>query len=459
MSSVNLGRVVGYSAYEIAVQNGFVGTEAEWLASLKGDDGQTGPAGQDGQDGAAATIEVGTVTTGAAGSNAVVTNVGTSSAAIFNFTIPQGQPGASGSSDWSDVTNKPFNSIGSGLTVTSGVLSADPSFDTASANTWMENNFGAVAAETTTVTITESTTVPSGQTYVYFNAVSASDFSWRDDVTLTCDSTDTYTLTWDDMSGKWEDPREGISLEPLGGSYRFDIPNYFTYSSYVFTQNQTIIVTQGEPFDEQYIPDSIARLRDIPGNELPTISSGDAGKVLTVNSNEDGVEWAAAGGGSFDVNAANQWMAETFGAAPESEEEINIESDPVQIEDAVTRYTATINDELSPDESVFVNFTDSGNSLEYVYDDNEGGWGYNDGNDDYWLYCNTPTSANVNIPAEYADTTVDTEFIVQQDYTVINDAQPFDPVFVYVPTDDTTIGYNEFGQLTLLLPAAESEEF
>ena len=29
----------GYSAYEIAVQNGFVGTEEEWLASLKGDRG------------------------------------------------------------------------------------------------------------------------------------------------------------------------------------------------------------------------------------------------------------------------------------------------------------------------------------------------------------------------------------------------------------------------------------
>jgi len=31
----------GYSAYEIAVQNGFEGTEAEWLQSLKGLDGQT----------------------------------------------------------------------------------------------------------------------------------------------------------------------------------------------------------------------------------------------------------------------------------------------------------------------------------------------------------------------------------------------------------------------------------
>ena len=42
----------GYSAYEIAVINGFKGTEAEWLASLKGDKGDTGPRGEQGPAGA-----------------------------------------------------------------------------------------------------------------------------------------------------------------------------------------------------------------------------------------------------------------------------------------------------------------------------------------------------------------------------------------------------------------------
>lgn len=39
---------------------------------------------------------------------------------------------------------------------------------------------------------------------------------------------------------------------------------------------------------------------DLPSDELPAITTGDAGKVLAVNSNEDGVEWAtpASGGGS-----------------------------------------------------------------------------------------------------------------------------------------------------------------
>lgn len=35
----------GLSAYEVAVQNGFVGTETQWLASLKGDKGNTGLTG------------------------------------------------------------------------------------------------------------------------------------------------------------------------------------------------------------------------------------------------------------------------------------------------------------------------------------------------------------------------------------------------------------------------------
>lgn len=49
----------GASAYEIAVQNGFVGTEAQWLASLVGPagaDGATGPKGDTGATGAASTV-------------------------------------------------------------------------------------------------------------------------------------------------------------------------------------------------------------------------------------------------------------------------------------------------------------------------------------------------------------------------------------------------------------------
>ena len=41
----------GRSAYEIAIENGFVGTAAEWLESLKGRDGIDGKDGKDGADG------------------------------------------------------------------------------------------------------------------------------------------------------------------------------------------------------------------------------------------------------------------------------------------------------------------------------------------------------------------------------------------------------------------------
>jgi hypothetical protein len=57
---------------------------------------QSGSAGPTGPTGSAATVAIGTVATGAAGSPATVTNVGTSSAAVLNFTIPQGAAGAPG---------------------------------------------------------------------------------------------------------------------------------------------------------------------------------------------------------------------------------------------------------------------------------------------------------------------------------------------------------------------------
>lgn len=56
-----------------------------------------GEDGADGQDGSAATITVGTTTTGGAGTSASVVNSGTSSAAVLDFTIPKGDKGETGS--------------------------------------------------------------------------------------------------------------------------------------------------------------------------------------------------------------------------------------------------------------------------------------------------------------------------------------------------------------------------
>lgn len=85
---------------------------ATWinLVALTDITGPQGATGATGATGTAATVSVGTVTTGAPGSSAVVTNVGTSSAAVFNFTIPAGQNGTGtgdllAANNLSDVAN------------------------------------------------------------------------------------------------------------------------------------------------------------------------------------------------------------------------------------------------------------------------------------------------------------------------------------------------------------------
>jgi hypothetical protein len=62
-------------------------------AGATGPQGDPGPQGPTGEPGTAATITIGAVTTGAAGSSVSVTNSGTSTTAILNFTIPKGDAG------------------------------------------------------------------------------------------------------------------------------------------------------------------------------------------------------------------------------------------------------------------------------------------------------------------------------------------------------------------------------
>lgn len=91
--------VDGDSAYDIAVTNGFSGTEQEWLTSLEGADGING------SDGQSASIVVESTVTGNEGTNAAVTNIGTSLAAQLRFTIPRGNTGATGNGIASTVDN------------------------------------------------------------------------------------------------------------------------------------------------------------------------------------------------------------------------------------------------------------------------------------------------------------------------------------------------------------------
>ena len=94
----------------------------------KGDKGDTGSAGS------AATISVGTVTTGAEGSDATVTNSGTSSAAVFDFTIPRGATGATGGKgDKGDQGDAATISVGTTTTGAAGTNASVTNSGTAGA--------------------------------------------------------------------------------------------------------------------------------------------------------------------------------------------------------------------------------------------------------------------------------------------------------------------------------------
>jgi len=73
--------------------SGFVSTAAA-AVNVQGPQGVQGPSG---------TLTIGGVTTGAAGSSAQVTNIGTAQAAVLEITIPQGLQGIQGYAGWSPV--------------------------------------------------------------------------------------------------------------------------------------------------------------------------------------------------------------------------------------------------------------------------------------------------------------------------------------------------------------------
>lgn len=99
--SVQVGKVTtGLPGSEAKVTN--VGTSTDPVFEFEipaGKKGETGNKGDQGDKGDAATIEIGTVTTGNPGSKASVTNRGTKNAAILDITIPTGETGPAGGVD------------------------------------------------------------------------------------------------------------------------------------------------------------------------------------------------------------------------------------------------------------------------------------------------------------------------------------------------------------------------
>lgn len=102
VTTPNLGDMYAVGTESENVVYFWNGTAWVGLGAVKGADGAPGKDGADGSPGAAgkdgesATIRVGTVSTGAAGSSAQVTNSGTENAAVLNFVIPRGTDGEPG---------------------------------------------------------------------------------------------------------------------------------------------------------------------------------------------------------------------------------------------------------------------------------------------------------------------------------------------------------------------------
>ena len=111
----------GAPGTDAAVSNS--GTDTAVVLNFTIPEGEPGADGSPGADGAAATISVGTVTTGAAGSSASVSNAGTTSAAVLDFTIPQGVQGETGPSGLNSSVADGTYTLAS-LTVNGNVITA-----------------------------------------------------------------------------------------------------------------------------------------------------------------------------------------------------------------------------------------------------------------------------------------------------------------------------------------------
>ena len=91
-----------------SVNDVLIWSGSEWL-SLEGPQGQAGQS---------ATVDAGTTTTGAAGTDAEVENVGSTTEAVFNFTIPTGAQGPDGEAGTQQVGTVTTNQLNPGSNAT-----------------------------------------------------------------------------------------------------------------------------------------------------------------------------------------------------------------------------------------------------------------------------------------------------------------------------------------------------
>lgn len=119
-------------------------TGATGATGPAGSTGPQGPKGDTGSAGPAGTIEIGTVSTGEPGTSASVTNSGTASAAILNFTIPQGPKGDTGATGATGAAGPTGPQGPAGV---AGPAGQDGSTPVVTAAATVDNNTGIPAVE------------------------------------------------------------------------------------------------------------------------------------------------------------------------------------------------------------------------------------------------------------------------------------------------------------------------
>lgn len=231
-------------------------------AAVSGGQGPAGPA---------ATITVGTVTTGAPGSSASVVNAGTTSAAVLNFTIPagatgatgpagpQGPAGAAGASSWDDITGKPSTFAPSAHAASHAAGGADQLFDQVLSTTNSPTFAGLQLNGGLLSTGSANFQTPTGGLGSGFVI-----------------NPTTGALTWPDGT-----------TQNTAGSAASHAHGSITSAGAIGTTSGLIVTTGAS-------------------GVLGTLAMGTAGQVLKVNSGATGVEWgAAAADVSIDTTAAD----------------------------------------------------------------------------------------------------------------------------------------------------------
>lgn len=259
-----------------------------------------------GADGAAATVSVGTVTTGAAGTPASVINSGTSSAAVLDFTIPQGIQGIQGvqgnpGQDGSDGTDGVSPEV-TVATITGGHSITITDADHPSGQTFNvmdgQDGMGTVTVGTTTTGQpgTQASVVNSGTPQ---NAI----------LDFTIPQGDRGPQGLPGIQGNpgqdGADGTDGVSPE-------------VTITS--ITGGHTVTITDADHPTGQ----SFNVMDGQDGAGVPAISSGDAGKVLTVNSGGTGTEWATPSGGGGQPVRISKYVG-----FPSVSEAQSVTSDPI----------------------------------------------------------------------------------------------------------------------------------